>query len=233
MKRFYKSVSVVEADGGFAIALDGRPVRTPAKSPLSVPTPGLAKAIAAEWTAQDIEVKPHSMPLTRLASTAIDKVAAERGRFVEELVGYSQSDLLCYRAEHPPELVARQEAAWQPLLNWVAQRHTAPLEVIQGVMPRPQPKKTVAALRAVVEMHDDWNFTALYSATTVTGSLVIALALLEARLAADEAFDLSQLDESFQIEHWGLDVEAERRRDAIRAELRAAADFLALCRGSG
>lgn len=233
MKRFYKTVSVVEADGGFAIALDGRPVRTPAKSPLSVPTAGLAEAIAAEWSAQDDEVKPLSMLLTRLASTAIDKVPAERARFVEELVGYSESDLLCYRAEHPPELVARQEASWQPLLDWVAERYAAPLKVIQGVMPQPQPTETVAALRAAVEAHDDWRFTALYSAATVAGSLVIALALLDWRLGADEAFELSQLDESFQIEQWGLDAEAERRREAIRAELRAVAEFLDLYRSAG
>ncbi len=232
MKRFYETVSVVEADGGFAISLDGRPVRTPAKSPLSVPTAGLAEAIAAEWSAQDDEVKPLAMLLTRLASTAIDKVPVERERFVEELVGYSESDLLCYRAEHPPELVARQEASWQPLLDWVAERHAAPLKVIQGVMPQPQPLETVAALRAAVEAHDDWHFTALYSATTAAGSLVISLALLDGRLGADEAFDLSQLDESFQIEHWGLDLEAERRREAIRAELRAVADFLELYRSA-
>jgi len=223
-------VSVVEEDGGFAIALDGRPVRTPAKSPLSVPVAGLAEAIAAEWSAQEDEVKPLSMLLTRLASTAIDKVPAERDRFVEELVGYSESDLLCYRAEHPPELVARQEAAWQPLLDWAAQRHAAPLTVIQGVMPQSQPAETIAALRAAVEAHDDWSFTGLYSATTAAGSLIIGLALLDGRLVADEAFDLSQLDESFQIEQWGLDAEAERRREAIRAELQAVSEFLELYR---
>ncbi|MEJ2119460.1 MAG: ATP12 family protein [Alphaproteobacteria bacterium] len=233
MKRFYETVSVVEADGGFAIALDGRPVRTPAQSPLSVPTASLAEAIAAEWSAQEAEVKPLAMLLTRLASTAIDKVPAERERFVEELVGYSESDLLCYRAEHPPELVARQVASWQPLLEWVAERHAAPLKVIQGVMPQPQPSETIASLREAVEAHDDWRFTALYSATTAAGSLVIALALLDGRLGADEAFDFSQLDESFQIEQWGLDAEAERRREAIRAELRAVAEFLDLYRNAG
>jgi chaperone required for assembly of F1-ATPase len=232
LKRFYKSVSVVEADGAFTIALDGRPVRTPAKSLLAIPAADLAEAIADEWSAQEAEVKPLSMLLTRLASTAIDKVPAERERFVGELVAYSESDLLCYRAEHPPELVARQEAAWQPLLDWVAERHAAPLSVFQGVMPQSQPPETVAALRAAVETHDDWSFTALYSAATASGSLVIGLALLDGRLGADEAFDLSQLDESFQIEQWGKDAEAERRRDAIRAELRAVSDFLDLYRSA-
>jgi chaperone required for assembly of F1-ATPase len=229
LKRFYKTVSVVETEDGFAIALDDRPVRTPAKSPLAVPTAGLAEAIAAEWAAQEVEVSPLSMLLTRLASTAIDKLPAERPRFTEELVSYSESDLLCYRAEHPPELVARQEAGWQPLLDWVEDRHAARLEITQGIVPKAQPTAAIAALRAAVETHDDWRFTALYSATTAAGSLVIGLALLDGRLAADDAFELSQLDESFQIEQWGKDSEAEARRDAIRAELRAAAEFLALC----
>jgi chaperone required for assembly of F1-ATPase len=230
LKRFYKTVSVVEAGGGFAIALDDRPVRTPAKQPLAVPTAGLAEAIASEWAAQEGEVKPLSMLLTRLASTAIDKIPAERPRFVEELVNYSESDLLCYRAEHPPKLVARQEAQWQPLLDWLEDRHAARLEATQGIVPKAQPAGSIEALRAVVEGHDDWHFAALYSATTAAGSLVIGLALLDERLTADEAFELSQLDESFQIEQWGKDHEAEARREAIRAELHAAAEFLTLCR---
>lgn len=232
MKRFYNFVEVIEANGGFAIALDGRPVRTPAKSPLAVPTAGLAEAIAAEWAAQEGEVKPRAMSLTRLASTAIDKVPAERERFVDELVGYSESDLLCYRAEHPPELVARQHAEWQPLLDWMADRHVARLEVTEGVIPAPQAPAVVAALREVVESHDDWTLAVLHAATTAAGSLVIALALLDGRLDAEEAFTLSQLDESFQIEQWGKDSEAEARREAIRAEFHAAAEFLALSRQS-
>jgi chaperone required for assembly of F1-ATPase len=229
VKRFYKTVSVEEAHGRFAIALDSRAVRTPAKSALAVPSEALARAIAAEWEAQGDEVKPHAMPLTRLASTAIDKVAAERARLVDELAGYAESDLLCYRAELPPELVARQEAQWQPLLDWAADRFAARLEVTQGVLPRVQPAASLKALRTAVEAQDDMGLAALHSATTAAGSLVIALALLEDRLAADEAFALSQLDESFQIEQWGEDAEAVLRREAIRDELRAVAEFMALC----
>jgi len=224
---------VVQAENGFTVALDGRPVRTPAKSPLAVPTEALAEAIAAEWEAQAEQVRPLAMLLTRLASTAIDKVPAERGRFVDELVSYAESDLLCYRAEHPPELVARQEAGWQPLLDWLAERHQARLEVTQGVVPQPQTPASIAPLRSVVEAQDQWGLAALHSATTAAGSLVIALALLDGRLEPDEAFALSQLDESFQIEQWGKDDEAEARREAIRAEVRAAAEFLALCRERG
>ena len=227
MKRFYETVSVVEADVGFAIALDGRPVRTPAKSPLAVPSAGLAKAIADEWAAQEGDVRPLAMPLTRLASTAIDKVAAERARFVDDLARYGGSDLLCYRAEHPPELVSRQAAAWQPLLEWAGDRYGSRLTVTQGVVPRDQPKAALAALRSAIERHDDMGISALHAATTAAGSLVIALALLETRVTAEEAFALSELDESFQIEQWGVDAEAARRREAIRAEFGAVAAFMA------
>lgn len=230
LKRFYETVTVVDANGGFAIALDGRPVRTPAKSLLAVPTAGLAQAVAAEWEAQDDEVKPLAMLLTRLASTAIDKVASERLRFVEDLAGYAASDLLCYRAEHPPELVARQDAQWQPLLDWAAERHAARLEVTQGVVPRPQPPAALTALRASIAAHDAMSLSALHSATTAAGSLVIGLALLHGRLTADEAFELAELDESFQIEQWGEDPEAANRREAIRAEFHAVANFIALYR---
>lgn len=230
LKRFYETVSVVQTDSGFAVALDGRPVRTPAKSLLAVPTVGLAQAIAAEWEAQGDEVKPLAMLLTRLASTAIDKVTSERLRFVDELAGYAASDLLCYRAEHPPELVARQEAQWQPLLDWAEARYAVRLEVTQGVVPRPQPAAALAALRATVEVQDAMSLSALHSATTAAGSLVIGLALLDSRLNADEAFELAELDESFQIEQWGEDLEAARRREAIRAEFHAVADFIVLCR---
>lgn len=230
LKRFYKTVSVVEAEDGFAIALDGRPVRTPAKSLLAVPTTGLAQAIAAEWEAQEDDVKPLAMLLTRLASTAIDKMTSERLRFVEDLAGYAESDLLCYRAEEPPELVARQEVHWQPLLDWAEERHAARLAVTQGVVPRPQPSAALSALRATIETHDAMSLSALHSATTAAGSLVIGLALLDGRLAADQAFELAELDESFQIEQWGEDPEATKRRAAIRAEFHAVANFIALYR---
>lgn len=223
---------MVQSDDGFAVRLDDRPVRTPAKSALSVPTEALAAAIAAEWEAQTDRVRPLAMLLTRLASTAIDKVPAERGRFVDELVAYAESDLLCYRAEHPPQLVARQEAQWQPLLDWLADRYAARLEVTQGVVPQQQAPAAIAPLRGVVEAQDQWHMAALHSATTAAGSLVIALALLDGRLDAEEAFALSQLDESFQVEQWGRDDEAQARREAIRAEFHAAAQFLALCRAA-
>lgn len=230
LKRFYKTVSIVPDNGGFAIALDGRPVRTPAKSLLAVPSVGLAQAIAAEWDAQVDEVQPLAMLLTRLASTAIDKMTSERLRFVEDLAGYAASDLLCYRAEHPPELVARQDAKWQPLLDWAEQRHGAQLEVTHGVVPCPQPPAALTALRATILAHDAMSLSALHSATTAAGSLIIGLALMDGRLTADEAFELAELDESFQIEQWGEDPEAVKRRAAIRAEFNAVANFMALYR---
>jgi len=203
----------------YTVALDGRAVRTPAKLALSMPSETLAEAVAAEWDAQAETVNPLEMPITRLVSTAIDRVPTHRVLLVDELVGYGDSDLLCYRAEHPPELAARQEAVWQPLLDWAGQRYGARLEATQGLMHHAQPAASLAALRAAIEALDDLALAALHSATAAAGSLVIGLALLEGRLGAHEAFEASQTDESFQIERWGEDEEAMRRRAGIRDEL--------------
>src|SRR5690606_24662614 len=196
MKRFYKEVAVADTDQGYAVMLDGRPVRTPARKPLSLSSRALAEAIAAEWRAQGDRVDPASMPLTRLATTAIDLAAARRPAIVDEIAAYAATDLLCYRADSPAELAARQHTAWQPLLDWVAVRHGAQLAVTAGVVPRPQPSEALAALRRTVEAQDDLALVALHAATVAAGSLVLALALLDRRIDAAEAFALSQLDET-------------------------------------
>lgn len=228
MKRVYKSVATRLADQGWGIALDGRPLRTPAKRELTVPSDKLAAAIAAEWVAQQTDIRPETMPLTRLAATAIDRTAEKRAEIVAEIANYAATDLLCYRAGHPPALAARQEAVWQPLLDWAAGRYDAGLAVTNGVVPAAQSPASLKAYTAAVAALDDFRLTALQATTAACGSLVIALALFERRLDADAAFAASQLDETFQIEAWGEDAEAAGRRRLLAADIAASARFLDL-----
>ena len=230
MKRLYRHAEIMPAATGFGVALDGKPVRTPAKRDLVVPTHGLAAALAAEWNTQRDEVRPAAMPLTRFANTAIDRVAPQRGLAVEQIVEYVGTDLVCYRAARPPELAARQQAVWQPLVDWAVLRYDAPLEITAGVIPVAQPPASLRAFEAAVAALDDFALAALHLATASCGSLVIALALVEGRLDADEAFAVSQLDESFQIEAWGEDPEQADRRRALAGDIAAAAQFLGLLR---
>jgi chaperone required for assembly of F1-ATPase len=168
------------------------------------------------------------MPLTQLASTAIDRVAPQRDAIVQQVAAYAGTDLVCYRAAHPPELAARQQAVWQPLIDWAVLRYDAPLEITAGVIPIAQPPASLRAFAAAVAEQDDLALAALHLATGASGSLVIALALGEGRLDAAEAFAASQLDESFQIEAWGEDEEQARRRRALAGDIAAAARFLSL-----
>jgi chaperone required for assembly of F1-ATPase len=228
MKRAYKQVAAGPVDGGWGVALDGRPMRTPGKNPLALPTAALAAAIAAEWDAQQDEIRPASMPLTRLAATAIDRTAPQRDKVVDEIAGYAGTDLVCYRADHPPALAARQQAAWQPLIDWAALRYDAALAVTCGVIPTRQPPAALKAFAAAVAALDDFRLTALHALTATCGSLVIALAVLEDRLDAGTAFAASQLDETFQIEAWGEDAETAARRQALADDIAAASRFLKL-----
>ncbi|WP_119462792.1 ATP12 family protein [Rhodospirillaceae bacterium SYSU D60014] len=231
MKRFYKKVRTAAVEDGFQVLLDERPVRTPGRAPLVVPTQPVAEAIATEWQAQGEAVKPLTMPLTRLATTAIDRVTAHREGVIDEVASYAATDLLCYRADQPAELVARQNALWQPLLDWATLRYDAPLTVTTGVLPQPQPAGSLVALRAAVAALGTLKLTALHAATTACGSVIIALALLEDRIDAVGAWETSQLDETFQIEVWGEDAEAAARREALRQDIEATARFMALLRG--
>jgi chaperone required for assembly of F1-ATPase len=228
MKRVYKTVEARPAEGGWGVALDGRPLRTPAKRELTVPSAPLAAAIAAEWDAQHSEIQPLTMPLTRLAATAIDRTVEKRGEIVSEIANYAATDLVCYRATHPPALAARQEAIWQPLIDWAAGRYDAGLAVTVGIIPTAQSPASLRAYAGAVDALDHFRLTALQAATTACGSLIIALALYEGRLDAEAAFAASQLDETFQIEAWGEDAEAAKRRAALAEDISAAARFLAL-----
>ena len=230
MKRFYRTAAVAKHDAGYALTLDGKPVQTPANNPLAVPTAALAEAIRAEWQAQGDTVDPASLRFTRLANTAIDRVRARREEVIDEIARYAETDLLCYRAPEPAELVERQRAGWQPLLDWLARRYDTALAVTDAIAPAPQPPNTLAALRRAVARFDDFTLTGLHLMTAAAGSLVIALAVAENEIAPESAVELSQLDETYQIEQWGDDAEAAARRAAVRADLLAAAQFMELCR---
>ena len=232
MKRVYKSVTSGPIDGGWGVALDGRPLRTPAKRELRVPTGPLADAIAAEWDAQDPNIRPQTMPLTRLAATAIDRTTHRRADIAAEVANYAATDLVCYRTDQPPALAARQEAVWQPLVDWAAGRYDAGLAVTAGIVPLAQSPASLKTFAAVVAALDEFRLTALQAATAASGSLVIALALYEGRLDAEMAFAASQLDETFQIEAWGEDAEAAKRRAALADDIAAAARFLDLLGGA-
>lgn len=233
MKRFYKTVAVVPEAGGFAVQLDGRPIRTPDKAPLRLPNAALAEAIADEWRGQGETILPLSMGLTRLANTGIDRVAPERAKAVEDVTRYGGGEMMCYRADQPPELVARQAALWQPWLDWAAGTLGAPLRVTTGILHVAQEPAAIVALRIAVARASDLELAGLGAAVQALGSLVLGLALWHGAVAADAAVDAALLDETFQPEKWGEDREAVQRWQALREEVRAAGRFLTLLRGGG
>lgn len=228
MKRFYTEVASRAADGGLAIVLDGRPVRTPARAPLIVPTTALADRIVGEWAAQGETIDPRAMPLTGLANAAIDRVASDPARFATDLGRYAETDLLCYRADAPEELVRQQAETWEPLLDWARARFDIAFVVTEGILHRPQPETTVRRLAAALAARDPFALAALSPLVTISGSLVIALALAEGAITATDAFAAAHLDELWQVEHWGEDDLAARARAARQRDFNAAAEFLAL-----
>jgi chaperone required for assembly of F1-ATPase len=230
MKRFYRKAEPVQRASGLGITLDGKPIKTPGKRDLVVPNEALAAAVAEEWNAQQGEVRSATMPLTRLATTTVDRVATQRDAIIRQTANYAATDLVCYRAAHPPALAARQQAIWQPLIDWAVLRYDAPLVITSGVIPKSQPAASLRALASAVVEQDDFALTALHVATASCSSLIIALALFEGQLDAQQAFSASQLDESFQIEAWGEDAEQAERRRALAADIRAAALFISLLR---
>lgn len=226
MKRFWREVAIGSDQTGHRTLLDGRPVRTPAKRGLAVPTARLANLLADEWRQQDTQVRPETMPLTRLANTALDRMPQTRMAMVGEVVGHGATDLVCYRAGEPPELVERQDAVWQPMLEWVAATHGARLGVTRAILPMTQPDATLGRLREVVERQDDWRLVGLHAATTALGSLVLGLALMAGRLDAEAAASASLLDELFEMERWGQEKDALDRQRVLRREVHAAKGFL-------
>lgn len=225
MKRFWTQVTI---EPGNSLALDARPVRTPGRALLALPTPALAEAVAAEWRAVDGEIDPRAMPLTGLANAAIDRIAPAREAFAAGLAAYGESDLLCYRAETPEPLIARQRAAWDPLLDWARDRYDVHFETVAGIVHRAQPPATLARLNEAVAALDAFRLAGLSPIVTVTGSLVAALALLEGAADAETVWRATQVDEIWQAEMWGEDELATRARDAHRADFDAGAHFLSL-----
>jgi len=228
VKRFYKAASVAPGPGGVAILLDGRPVRTPARAPLAVPGVALAEAIAAEWDAQDEAIDARSMPLTGLANAAIDRVSPDPAGFARGLAAYGESDLLCYRAETPGPLVRRQAEAWDPLLAWARGRYEIDFEVTAGIVHRPQPPATIERLAEAVLRRGPFELAGLASLVTVSGSLVIALALAEGATSLEAAWSAATLDEAWQAEHWGDDPLAAAAHDERRRDFDAGYRFLSL-----
>lgn len=224
-KRFWTAAAAVPVEGGFAVHLDGRPVKTPAKTPLTLPTLALAQAVAAEWDAQQGVVRPETMPMTRMANSALVKVPPAFDAVVDEIARYGATDLLCYRAEAPETLVRRQAEGWNPVLDWAAETFDAPLIVTAGIIPVAQPETSLARLRAAVASHDAFGLVGLHDLVAITGSLVLGLAVARGRLAPDAAFALSRLDEDWQAELWGIDSEAATAAAAKRGDLSDAARF--------
>ncbi len=228
-RRFWTDATVVPVDGGFTVHLDARPVRTPRKAPLILPTEGLAQAVAIEWQAQTGKVNPATMPFTRTANSAIDTVIPQFDAVADMLTAYGETDLLCYRATGPAALVDRQAAAWDPLLDWAAQDLSAPLHVTQGVMHIDQPADSLATLGTAVRALTAFQLAAFHDLVAISGSLVLALAITRRQLTADQAWGLSRVDETWQIEQWGADEEAAETTALKQAALLQADRFFALC----
>ena len=228
MKRFWKEVAVVLDDGGWGIALDGRPVRTPKRAPLAVASAALAEAIGAEWRDVGETIDPAAMPMTGLSNAALDLATPDLAAFAAPIAAYATSDLLCYRDARDATLQAEQAAAWNPLLAWAEARYNIEFTLTQGVLPVDQPEATIATLQDVVLAQDAWRITALTPIVTIGGSLVAGLALLENAYDADALWEAVSLDDLYQERRWGADSEAQKARAIHKRDWDNAARFLAL-----
>lgn len=227
-KRFYKDVDVRAEAAGFAVLLDGRAMKTPAGATMVAPTRALADAIAAEWRGQGETLKPEGMVLTKALNTALDRIAASRAAIVEDLVKYAGTDLLCYRAESPAELVRRQREAWDSWLEWASERFGARLAVTTGVGHVAQDRESLARLSAAIDAHDSHRLIALHTGVTITGSAVLGLAFAVGAISAEDALAVAEIDAAYQAELWGRDAEAEKARALRLADLKAAEAYLKL-----
>lgn len=225
-KRFYKDVTLREDLAGWAVLLDGRPIKTPGKRSLALPSEVLAEAVAAEWRAQDKVIDPGTMPMTRIANTAIESVSGQMQEVADDVVAFAGRDLICYRAAGPEALVVRQSAAWDPIIQWAAAELGARFILAEGVMPVEQPAAALERVAEAVKPLDAFQLSGLHVATTLTGSALLALAVLRGRLTPQEAWAAAHLDEDYQIELWGPDEEAATRRAYRWDEMRAACLYL-------
>jgi chaperone required for assembly of F1-ATPase len=227
-KRFYREVTVAARGGGHAVHLDGRPLRTPGKLVLVLPTPALASAIAEEWSTQIEHIDPLTMPLTRLANSVRDQVESRETAVRADIVKYAGSDLLCYRAEGPAGLVTAQAAAWDPVLSWLRAAHGADLAVGTGLMPVDQTDASRIAVEAAVAPFEAFRLASAHVMTTLLGSVALMLATLSGRLTPEDAWKAAHVDETWQIAQWGEDAEAARRQENRRAEFLAAIRLISL-----
>jgi chaperone required for assembly of F1-ATPase len=226
-KRFYKSAAATPDNG---VALDGKPLRTPLKQALTLPTRALADAVANEWEAQGETIDPRNLILTKLANTAIDRVAVDRQRIIDEIVKFADTDQVSYRAEEPAALVARQAEHWNPVLDWAMAQLDAAFATTTGIVPRPQPDEALAAFARHVEKLDHWELTALHNLATMTGSALIAAMAIDGALEREAAWRAAFVDEDWEVEQWGEDEEASLRRAALRREFDACLDLARLSR---
>jgi chaperone required for assembly of F1-ATPase len=231
VKRFWKDAAAVEREGEWGVELDGKPLRTPARDPLAVPTSGLAQAIADEWNAVGETVDPRKMPLTGLANAAIDRVAPDRQAFAAGLARYAEGDLACYRAEGPAMLVQKQVESWDALLGWARRRFDVDFRTTAGILHVDQPPATVERLAHAAAALDAFRLAGLSPLVTIGGSLIAALGVLEGAFTAEQAWDAVSIDERWQLEQWGSDAEAEAALDNRRRDFFAAARFLELLEG--
>ena len=229
MKRFYKEASADRTPDGFRVLLDGKAVKTPGRRILLLPTRALAETIAEEWRAQGEDIIAASMPMLRLANTALDGVTNTRNEVIAAILRFGEHDLICYRAEEQ-KLASRQRTAWDPMLDWAASRHGARFEIGVGVAHVAQPAETLARLRLAIAGHDDFALAALHVMASIAGSLVLALAVADGKIDAAGVFQLCRLDEDYQAGLWGRDHEAAARAQSLAQEMAAAAAFLAAAR---
>jgi chaperone required for assembly of F1-ATPase len=228
VKRFWKAADVTRYGDGWAVSLDGRPLRTPARASLEVPGEALARAIADEWNGVEGDVDPRDMPLTGLANAAVDRVAPDKAAFAASLTRYAEADLACYRAEGPHALVARQSKAWDALLDWARRRFDVDFQTTAGLLHVPQPAATVDRLGHAVAALDPFRLAGLSPLVTIGGSLVAALAVIEKAITPEEAWDAVSVDQRWQLDQWGSDTEAEQVLANRRRDFHAAAQFLEL-----
>jgi len=228
VKRFWKNAAVTQDEAGWGVALDGRPVRTPARAAFAVPTAALAQAIAAEWDAQGETINPRAMPLTGLANAAIDRVAADHAGFASRLAAYGESDLIAYRADGPASLLAAQAQAWDDWAAWLARRFDVSLIITSGILHVAQPPETLARIQAAFAVFTPFQLAPLDPIVSITGSAVLALAVADGALEADAAYDAAHVDARWQELHWGRDPLAEQAEQLRREDLAAACRFLRL-----
>ncbi|WP_169546147.1 ATP12 family chaperone protein [Sneathiella aquimaris] len=229
MKRFYEKAEAGSLESGMTVLLDGRPIKTPAKEKLLLPSEQMAVAIANEWDAQDEKVDPSTMPCMQYAATAIDRVTTQRDAVIDEICGYGGTDLVCYRASYPAPLVKKQSKAWDPLLEWIKNEHDISLKTTTGLSHVKQDEAALERFRDLVQARNDFELAAIHTIVSLTGSMVVTLAVTDGHLDGEMAFEVSELDETHVIEEWGEDAEAALRRKNNKQSLLNAIRFLTLC----